>query len=151
MVSWEFISCAIALGTMIVALHFYIKNLIWNSYRYLAEVYYEILKIEIKHPEFLDPEKTRKYKELWGPDSKELFRYEAYAQMCWSFLEDIYAPYTASFNKNNSIKLYAPTFERYNTLHGVWLRDNKSMMANSFIEFVESKKWEDCYPDDHNS
>lgn len=141
MASW-----AVPALTLFVAIIAYIGNSIWNSYRYLAEVYYEILKIGMEHPEFLDPEKTRKYKEIWGPDSKIFFTYGAYAHMCWAHAVDIL---DAKFYKKKLKKLYAPTFERYNTLHGVWLRDNGStFLAKDFLKFVKSNKWRDYYPDD---
>jgi len=146
MVSWEMASCFFALLAIIVAVCFYIRNLRWNSYRYLADVYYEILKMGMEHPDFLNPEKTRKYKEIWGPDSKEFFRYGAYAHMCWAHAVDIFG---AEFSKETLKKLYAPTFERYNTLHGVWLRDNGStFLGKSFLKFVKSNKWRGYYPDD---
>lgn len=146
MVSWEMASCFFALLAIIVAVCFYIRNLRWNSYRYLADVYYEILKMGMEHPDFLNPEKTRKYKEIWGPDSKEFFRYGAYAHMCWAHAVDIFG---AEFSKETLKKLYAPTFERYNTLHGVWLRDNGStFLVKSFLKFVKSNKWRGYYPDD---
>jgi len=153
MVSWEIarnlaivFTCFGTLFGIIVAVYYYRRSLKWNSYRYLADVYYEILKTGMKHPEFLDPEKTRKYKEIWGPDSKNFFTYGAYAHMCWAHAVDILY---AEFSKTKLKKLYAPTFERYNTLHGVWLRDNGStFLAKDFLKFVKSNKWRDYYPDD---
>lgn len=142
MASWVF--PALALFMAIIA---YVGTSIWNSYRYLAEVYYEILKIGVEHPEFLDPEKTRKYKYVWGSDPEKFFSYGAYAQICWSHAEDIY---DAKFSEIFLLrKLYAPTLGEYKKLHGVWLRDNASMFPmKGFREFVISFKYRDYYPDD---
>lgn len=144
MVSWEFVSCVIALLAIFIALCVYVGNSYWNSYRYLAELYYNTLKMGVEHPEFLDPEKTQKYKEIWGPNSKNFFRYDAYAQMCWAHAEDIYA--TKFLKIIHFKKLYGPLFKRYYELHCVWLHDNASMFPmKGFIEFVESKKWAGYY------
>ena len=132
--------------TLVLAIITYVSNSIWNYYRYLAELYYEILKIGLEHPEFLDPEKTRNYKDAWGSDPENFFSYEAYAQICWAHAEDIYA---AKFSKIFARKLYAPSLEGYKKLHGVWLRDNASMFPmKGFREFVISLKCRDYYPDD---
>lgn len=136
MVSWE-ASWVVPTLTLFVAIMAYMGNSIWNYYRYLAEVYYEILKIGVEHPEFLDPEKTRKYKD-WEKSAPEIFfGYGAYAQICWAHAEDIY---DTKLSKLYLRKLYAPTFKRYNELHGVWLRENASMFPKGFRKFVISLK-----------
>ena len=128
------------------ALYFYIKNSRWNFYRYLAELYYEILKIGVQYPDFLDCKKTRKYKEWEKSDPKKFLSYAAYAHMCWAYAEDIY---DAKFDKKRLRKLYAPTFKRFKELHGVWLCSNEFIFPmEGFIEFVKSQEGEDYCPDD---
>ena len=157
MVSWElvcwFVSWIVPSPVWIVpslaaaiALYVYIQNSRWNFYRYLAEVYYEILKIGIKYPDFLDREKTCKYEDWRKYNPDKFFRYAAYAHMCWAYAEDIY---DAEFDKKRLRKLYAPTFKRYNELHGVWLQHNEHVFQMvGFIDFVELHKGEDYHPGD---
>jgi hypothetical protein len=58
--------------------------------------------------------------------------------MCWAHAFDIYV---VSDFKDYFIRLYSPTFERYNGLHGVWLLDNTSTFSLDFVEFVKLNEW----------
>lgn len=144
----EITAVQVAMVSCLVVICIYILQSMWNHYRYLADMYYEILKIGIKYPDFLDPNKTNKYKFTWGSNPTELLRYGAYAQMCWAHAEDIYDA-KLPIKKGCLRKLYSPTFERYRELHYVWLQNNASMFPmGGFFEFVESRKWRknrNCY------
>jgi len=121
-----------------ITLLVYRSNKKANNYRYFADLYYEILRRGLDHPEFLDPKKTRKYKEVFN--RKKRIQYNNYARMCWAHAFDIY---DVSDFKDYFIRLYSPTFERYNGLHGVWLLDNTSTFSLDFIEFVKLNGWRD--------
>ena len=129
-----------AVIAVIIALYVYYKNKKWNTYRYLADLYYEILRRGLEQPEFLNPEYTRKYKELRASNSKMYFKYDAYAKMCWTHIFDIY---DTKELKKDFIGLYLPTIGRYNRLHGVWLLDHTSAFSSGFVDFVLSYKWRD--------
>ena len=127
-----------AIIAVIIALYVYYKNKKWNTYRYLADLYYEILRRGLEQPEFLNPEYTRKYKELRASNSKMYFQYDAYARMCWTHAFDIH---DTKELKKDFIDLYLPTIDGYNRLHGVWLLDHTSTFSFNFIDFVLSYKW----------
>lgn len=128
----------------------YIENKKWNTYRYLADLYYEILRVGFSQPDFLDPKKTRKYKDIWPSDSQMYIQYDTYARMCWAHTEDIYeAKFFFFFFKRYFRRLYACTFERYKRLHGVWFQNNTSaFLRRGFVEFIELNKWRDFF-DNH--
>jgi SAM-dependent methyltransferase len=127
-----------AIIAVIIALYVYYKNKKWNAYRYLADLYYEILRRGLEHPEFRNPEYTRKYKELRASNPKMYFKYDAYARMCWTHAFDIH---DTKELKKDFISLYLPTIDGYNRLHGVWLLDHTSTFSFNFIDFVLSYKW----------
>ena len=134
-----------AVGAIIAALIafvVYIGDKKANTYRYLADLYYEILRIGLKYPDFLNPEKTQKYKEAWPPYHHDMYiRYDAYARMCWAHTEDIY---DVTWFKKYFRSLYSPTFERYKTLHDAWFQDNtSSFLLPGFVEFVTLNEWRD--------
>lgn len=82
-----------AIIAVFIAFVVYIGDKKANTYRYLADLYYEILRIGLKYPAFLNPKKTQKYKEAWPSylyDHDMYIRYDAYARMCWAHAEDIY-------------------------------------------------------------
>lgn len=154
MVSWEIVcdvatvvACAGTFIGVIMAVWYYIRSLKWNSYLYLAELYYEILKIglELGDPDFHNPEKTKNYKEWEKSDDEKFFKYTVYARMCWAFAGDIYDA-KSRFNMPDLIELYAHTFERFKELHGVWFQDDTNSKDEiGFIKFVKNNEWrEDC-------
>jgi ubiquinone/menaquinone biosynthesis C-methylase UbiE len=131
------IGAVIAVG---IALYVYCMNKKWNTYRYLADLYYEILRRGLEHPKFLNPEYTREYKKTWpsGSETERYFQYGAYAKMCWTHAFDIL---DTKELKKDFISLYLPTIDGYNKLHGVWLLDHTSTFSFDFIDFVLSYKW----------
>jgi ribosomal protein S18 acetylase RimI-like enzyme len=112
----------------------------------LANRYYEILKIELEHPEFIDPENTNKYKEVWPSGSSNYFKYDVYAGMYWAYALDIYDISKYYYSKifrfeTYFINLYTPTFEKITKLHIAWWEDKKSTLGTpGFREFIEKRK-----------
>lgn len=139
------VTCAGTFIGVMIALWYYRRSLSWKCYLYLAELYYEILRMGMKDPDFHNPEKTKNYKDWEKSDPDKFFKYAIYAQMCWAYAEDIYY---VEFGKKRLRKLYAPTFKRFNELHGVWLCLNKSMFPTKFIQFVKPQGRKDDCPDD---
>jgi ubiquinone/menaquinone biosynthesis C-methylase UbiE len=140
-ITWQGVTAIGALVAAITAIRVYLDNKYWNTYRYLADVYYDILRIELEHPEFHNPEKTRKYEEVWRYTPKMYNKYDAYVMMCWAHAFDIYD--TEWWFKNDFIKLYASKLEIYNRLHGVWLQNNTPTFGPDFVDFVKLNKWRD--------
>lgn len=135
-----------AIIAVFIAFVVYIGDKKANTYRYLADLYYEILRIGLKYPDFLNPKKTQKYKEAWSSHHHDMYiRYDAYARMCWAHAEDIYdVKFLHFFFKSDFRRLYACTFERYKSLHGVWFQDNiSSFLLHGFVDFVKLNKWRD--------
>ena len=139
------VTCVVTFSGVIVALVYYKRSLRWNCYLYLAELYYEILKIGMEYPDFHNPEKTQNYKKWEKYEHKKFFNYTAYARMCWTYAGDIYDA-KSRFNMPDLIELYAPTFERFKELHGVWFQDdNNSRDETEFIKFIKNNEWrKDC-------
>lgn len=141
---WQMMTAIGAVVAAVIAFAVYIENKKWNTYRYLADLYYEILRVGFSQPDFLDPKKTRKYKDIWPSDSQMYVEYDAYARMCWAHAEDIYNAKSLFFSKKHFRIIYACTFERYRRLHGVWLENNSaSFLSPGFLEFVRLNKWRD--------
>lgn len=141
--TWIDVSCVVTTIGIIIGVLYYISSIRWNFYRYLADLYYEMLKIGLENPEFCDPENARNY-EKWSSDYKK-HKYDIFAKMCWAYLEDIYDTSLKMkwlLSKTAFIKLYAPTFEQIKKTHGAWLENNKSTFPmTGFLEFIEFNKW----------
>ncbi len=117
-----------------IAFFVYIANNWWNTYRYLADVYYDILKTGIANPDFINPRKTQKYKEFEGED---YHKYKQYALMCWAHAEDIYVAKPVLCLKKFK-KIYVCTFKRYVKLHFKWFCDNESTYPNKeFVKYIK--------------
>lgn len=131
---------------IIIGVFYYLSTIKWNFYRYLADLYYEILKKGFENPDFCDPEKTRNYEREWSSNHQK-YKYDIFARMCWAYLEDIYDTSLKSkllLSKKTFIKLYAPTFEQIKIRHGTWLENNKSTFPmTGFLKFIEFNKWRD--------
>ena len=143
--SWiDAVASVVIIFGIIIGGFYYLSTIKWNFYRYLADLYYEILKTGFENPEFCNPEKTRNYEKEWSSDYKK-HKYDIFALMCWSYLEDIYdASLKIPSSKKSLIKLYAPTFEQIKKIHGAWLENNKSTFPmTGFLEFIEFNKWRD--------
>lgn len=131
---------AVALASLIATL---ISTNWWNHYRNLADRNFEILRLGVQNPQFMDPSKTRRFNETWSLGTKERHAYEAYARLCWSHARDIYSVrllfflYRKWFKKN-----YANTLETYRRLHGIWFKNNRSVFPDKrFIRFIEKCEW----------
>jgi hypothetical protein len=141
------VTIIIAIVTIIIALYSYRQNRRWKYYLYLANQYYEIFKIELEHPEFTDPEKTNKYKEVWPPGSINYFKYDVYAGMYWAYALDIYdisKYYYSTILRFETYftNLYTPTFERIIKLHIAWWEDKDSTPGTpKFREFIKKRKF----------
>ena len=144
---WVDVASLITIIGVIIGFFFYISSIKWNFYRYLADLYYVILEKSFENPDYCDPKMTRNYETVWS-NNPQKHEYEIFARTCWAFLEDIYDTSLKSnwvLSKNNILKIYAPTFERIKTIHGVWLKNNKTVFPmKGFIEFIDSNKWRNC-------
>jgi len=131
---------------VIIGVFFYINTIRWNFYRYLADLYYQILEKSFENPNYCDPKLTQDYETEWQ-NNPQKHEYDIFARLCWAYLEDIYDAYLKSklvFADKEIIKIYAPTFERIKTIHGAWLENNKTKFPmEGFIEFIDSNKWRD--------
>ena len=143
---WKDAASVVTIAGIIVGIFYYISAIKWNSYRYLADLYYKILEKCFENPDFCDSEKTRNYKTKWQSDP-EKYQYDVFARMCFAYLEDIYDTALKSsllLNKEYILKLYAPTFERIKIMHGTWFENNRSTSSTKgFFEFIHFNKWRD--------
>jgi len=143
---WKDAASVVTIVGIIMGVYYYHSVIKWNFYRYLADLYYEILEKGFQNPEFCDPEKTRKYETEWLSDPKK-YKYDVFARMCFAYLEDIYDTASKSsllLNKKYILKLYAPTFERIKIMHGTWFENNRSTLPmKGFFEFIHFNKWRD--------
>lgn len=146
---WTDVSSVVSVVTIVgifVGIYYYRNSIIWNRYRYLADLYYEVLKMGFENPDFCNPEKTRNYEKEWYFDY-EKHKYDVFAKMCWAYLEDIYdtsLKLKLLSSKKSFMKLYAPTFEQIKKIHGTWLENNKSTFPMpGFYKFIKFNKWRD--------
>lgn len=144
--TWIDLASIITIFGAITGIFFYLSTIKWNLYRYLAELYYVILEKSFENPNYCNPKMTKDYEKEW-PHNPEKHEYEIFARTCWAYLEDIYATSLKSkwlLANKDIIDIYAPTFERIKTIHGAWLKNNKSIFPmKGFLEFIDSNKWRD--------
>lgn len=143
---WIDLASIITIFGVITGIFFYLSTIKWNFYRYLADLYYVILEISFKNPDYCNPKITKNYEKEW-PHYPEKHEYEIVARTCWAYLEDIYDTSLKLkwlLANKDILSIYAPTFERIKTIHGVWLKNNKSIFPmKGFLEFIDSNKWRD--------
>ena len=143
---WIDAASVITIIGVIIGVFFYLSTIKWNFYQYLADLYYVILQKSFENPNYCNPEMTKDYEKEW-PHNPEKHEYEIFARTCWAYLEDIYATSLKSkwlLANEDIINIYAPTFERIKTIHGAWLKNNKSIFPmKGFLEFIDSNKWRD--------
>jgi len=115
----------IALLISIAAFLWYRK---WYKYHYLAEVWYEIKKIALDHPNFKNGQKTKDYKNSFSGD--ERLKYEVFAELCWGYVEDLWV------NGYAKKEFYIPTLKEFKRLHECWLRENRHDYSEEMIKFI---------------
>ncbi len=94
--------------------------------------YHDLLKLGLANPDFVDPEKTRNYKESFK--GRELLQYERYAFAAWNIVETIY-------DRRGDGKLlvtWKPIIREENSLHRAWLNhpDNQHKFKKEFLAFI---------------
>ncbi len=143
---------AVAFLAAVVAFISYLSTVRWNFARYLADRYFEIFRLAVTKPVFMEPSRTRRYVEEWPLGHPERPAYEAYARLCWSHAWDIWsARFLKFFFRKKFILLYANAFETYKRIHGKWLENNETIFPSKrFRRFIRKCKWRD-YFDPHTA
>ncbi len=100
-----------------------------SRYTYLANQWYEIRKIEMNYPNFVDEKMTKDYKSSFTKD--DLPRYGIFAHTCWGHAEDIFRNY------HSDDPGFLPTVKRYKDVHHQWLQNNSRLFDPKFIAFID--------------
>lgn len=130
--SVEWVAIVIAAISLLLSTLALKNTLYWNRYNYLANVWYDLLKIGIDNPDFVDPQKTDDWSNSFK--EKELVKYNTYARMCWGYIEDIY---TQKFHNKS---FYRPTIQQCKKIHYAWFRDKCQLYFadQKFKTFIEN-------------
>jgi SAM-dependent methyltransferase len=149
--NWEHLgSYAIAIVGLfggMIALRTYLSTIYWNFYRYLADRHLEILRLAIQKPDFMNPEKTKRYTEEWPLGHNDRAAYEAYATLCWSHARDIYsARFLLILWRRRFRKIYANSLEVYRQIHRKWLDNNVAFFPDKkFLSFINKCRWREYF------
>lgn len=94
--------------------------------------YYDLLKLGMANPDFVNPTLTREYKTKF--EGNELIKYERYAFAAWNIVETIF---DRSGNKELRETWY-PAIKEENSLHRTWLNheENQHKFKKSFWKFM---------------
>lgn len=104
-----------------------------SVYSDLDHLYFDLLKLGIEHPKFVDPEYTHDYQNKF--QDYERLQYELYAFMAWNICETI-------VDRRRDRKLYKswkPILECENELHRKWFDnpENQSKFKSKFKKFIK--------------
>jgi len=104
-----------------------------QSYADIDQMYFDILKIGIDHPDLRNPEKTCRYHELI---KDERIRYENYAYICWNLCETIFDRQSRQLRDIKVSDTWMPVILEENRLHGVWFVHNLRLFKKPFQDFI---------------
>lgn len=94
--------------------------------------YFELLKLGIANPSFVDPALTHNYKEHFKRD--DLPKYERYAFAAWNIVETI----VDRRDNGELARTWDPVIREENRLHRTWLNnvENQHKFKNEFWKFM---------------
>lgn len=100
-------------------------------YNSLDNIYTQLMKVGVDHPDFRDPHKTNNYKTSF--DGSKLYGYESYAFMSINMVATVYDRYKKIPRTwYNIIKIEGD-------LHKSWFYDNSQKFRNEFVNFIDQK------------
>jgi hypothetical protein len=97
-------------------------------------LYLDILKTGIEHPHLRDLQRTADYKNAFN--HQEQLQYEAYAFICWNFIETIY-----DRGDDELFITWMPALKAETQLHNSWfyMPENQGKFKDAFKNFVKAK------------
>lgn len=129
-----------SLSTILAACAILLYIIIWkkdkstSAYDVFDGLYLDILKTGIEHPHLRDLQRTADYKHAFN--HQERLQYEAYAFICWNFIETIY-----DRGDDELYVTWVGVLETEFKLHQAWfyMPDNQGKFKESFKNFVKDK------------
>lgn len=130
------ISLIFSLTAISVSLYVYRKTKAITSYSNIDHLYFELLKLGIEHPEFVNPDYTQDYERKF--DGNDRFRYDLYAFSAWNICETIYDRRKDS----GLLESWDPVLRTENHLHRKWLDQpaNRTKFKQSFVRYINEEK-----------
>ncbi len=123
-----------------VALFFTLRFRSWQAYVYLAQKWYDIQRISMDNPDFLDVSKTSNFPNAFASQSAK--DYGSFARICWGFAEDIYyhSNWLNRWLRRGFLKHYLETLREYKKLHFKWYERNERFFGSKgFNDYVRTK------------
>jgi hypothetical protein len=129
-----------SLSTILAAIAILLYIIIWKkdkstgAYDVFDGLYLDILKTGIEHPHLRDLQRTADYKNAFN--HHEQLQYEAYAFICWNFIETIY-----DRADDELFITWMPALEAETQLHLAWfyMPENQTKFKEAFKCFVKEK------------
>jgi hypothetical protein len=130
------IAVIVSLAALSFSIYNFAKTRTATLYSDIDGRYYDLLKLGISNPNFVNPALTKKYKEHFK--EKDLLSYEQYAFAAWNIVETI-----VDRRKNKELRItWDPVIKVENRLHRTWLNhpENQDKFKKAFWEFMVGNK-----------
>ena len=129
-----------SLSTILAACAIFLCIIIWKkdkstgAYDVFDGLYLDILKTGIEYPHLRDFQRTADYKNTFN--HQEQLQYEAYAFICWNFIETIY-----DRGNDELFITWMPALVAETRLHRAWfyMPENQTKFKEAFKSFVNDK------------
>lgn len=129
---YQILAITVSAAAITISLVSFLKSRTITMYQDLDRLYFEILKIAVEHPEFVDPKATLDYPRSFA--GREKLQYETYAFMVWNFCETI-----ADRRKHRALyETWQPVLNAENKLHRDWFdnSENSHKFKTEFRTFI---------------
>jgi len=117
-------------GALAFSWYNFLKTRTATLYSDIDSRYFELLKLGIANPDFVNPALTTEYKEHFQGDA--LLKYDRYAFAAWNIVETI-----VDRRSNDELaRTWDPVIKEENSLHRAWLNDpeNQHKFKKQFWE-----------------
>lgn len=127
------ISATLSFGAITVTYLIFRRQQDTQSYANIDQMYFEILRLAIEHPQLRNREETARYYEL--PPSDRV-RYENYAFICWNLCETIFDRQAVHGKNVRLSETWFPVILEENQLHQSWFNHNLGKFKKSFQDYI---------------
>lgn len=130
------ISLIFSIIAIFVSIRIWRKDFLIRRYDVADQLLFEIHKIHLEHPEFLDPEWIRQA--IDHPDPKIKYLYDVFATIVWNFLETLYERYGDELQHSS----FYGAMQTLGTRHRDWFfrEENFSCYNPGLVRFLRIKK-----------
>ena len=137
--SVQIITLILSLTAISVSLYVYQKTKALTSYSNIDHLYFDLLKLGIERPEFVNLDYTQDYERKF--DGNDRLRYELYAFNAWNICETIYD----RRKDRGLLKSWDPVLRTENRLHRKWFDQptNQTKFKQSFVRYINEEKDEE--------